>query len=157
MMNQHELYMRKALQLAETALSQNEVPIGALVVYNDKIIAKGYNQVELLQDSTAHAEMIALTAAFNEIGAKYLMDATLYVTVEPCMMCTGAMNWSKIGRIVYGASDKKNGISKYFDIDKAYEKNNPEQWPFHPKTILVKGVLEEECVALMQSFFKALR
>lgn len=157
MMLQDEMFMRKALALAEEALNNGEVPIGAVVVYQNKLLSKGNNQVELLKDSTAHAEMIALTAAYELLGAKYLMDATLYVTVEPCMMCTGALYWSKIGRIVYGASDKKNGISKYFDLDKAYNKSNPQQWPFHPKTILVKGVLEQDCLDLMQRFFKELR
>lgn len=157
MINQDELFMKKALSLAEEAYQKGEVPIGAIIVYNNKIIAKGYNQVECLKDSTAHAEMIAMTAAFELIGGKYLMDATLYVTVEPCMMCAGALNWSKISRIVYGASDKKNGISKYFDIDNPYKKDQPHLWPFHPKTIVVKGVLEQECTSLMQNFFKQLR
>jgi tRNA(adenine34) deaminase len=154
--NNDEWYMRKALQQAQYACDNNEVPIGAVVVYGNKIIAMGYNQVELLKDSTAHAEMIALTAAYEALGAKYLVDATMYITVEPCMMCTGALYWSKIGRIVYGASDNKNGISKYFDLDNA-ALSNQQEWPFHPKTILTKGVLKEECAALMQEFFKSLR
>lgn len=155
--NKDDIYMRKALQQAQMALDSNEVPIGAVVVYNDKIIAYGYNQVEMLQDSTAHAEMIALTSAYSGLGAKYLMDATLYVTVEPCMMCTGALYWSKIGRVVFGASDNKNGISKFFNLDDLSEQRKKDNWPFHPKTIVVKGVLEQECAQLMQEFFKSLR
>ncbi len=147
--------MRRALQLAEEAYAMNEVPIGAIVVYQDKVLAKGYNQVELLKDSTAHAEMIALTAAYQALGAKYLVDATLYVTLEPCMMCTGALYWSKIGRVVFGAKDEKNGIGKYFNLNHAASMK--ELGPFHPKTQVVGGVLEAECAALMQSFFKSLR
>jgi tRNA(adenine34) deaminase len=155
-LDKDEYFMRKALQEAQNAYDENEVPIGAVVVYNDRIIAKGYNQVERLKDSTAHAEMIALTAAYELLGAKYLNDATLYVTVEPCMMCTGALYWSKIGRIVYGASDEKNGISKYFDI-KNPKVDKQKAWPFHPKTQLSYGVLASECLHLMQDFFKQLR
>jgi tRNA(adenine34) deaminase len=103
--------------------------------------------VELLNDSTAHAEMLALTAAFNALGSKYLPEATLYVTVEPCLMCCGAMYWSKLGRIVYGASDVKNG----------YHKTTGENWPFHPKAELVHGVLADECAQLMKDFFLARR
>lgn len=139
--------MRLALQEAQSAYDAEEVPVGALVVWGGKIIGRGSNQVERLSDSTAHAEMIALTAAFNSIGAKYLPEATLYVTVEPCLMCCGAMYWSKIGRIVYGAEDIKNG----------YRKFTKEAFPFHPKAELVSGVLGEECAALMKDFFAARR
>lgn len=149
--------MRKALLQAQMAYDNNEVPIGAVVVYGDTVIAAGYNQVELLKDSTAHAEIIALTAAYNGLGAKYLMDATLYVTVEPCMMCTGALYWSKIGRIVYGASDNRNGISRFFNLDDATALKKRQQWPFHPKTVIEKGVLATACADLMQDFFKLLR
>lgn len=142
-----EQYMRLALKEAMNAYDDDEVPIGAIVVLNNKIIARGYNQTERLKDSTAHAEMIALTSAFNYLGAKYLPDATLYVTVEPCLMCSGALYWSKIGRVVFGAADEKNG----------YKRITKENWPFHPKTELVTGVLEEECAALMKSFFKSKR
>lgn len=150
-----EYFMQQAMRLAQEAYDNDEVPIGAVVVWNNKIIAKGRNQVELLNDCTAHAEMIALTSAFNEIGSKYLMDATIYITLEPCVMCSGALYWSKIGRIVYAAEDKKNGFSKHFDIDKREEA--PEQWPFHPKTKISHGILASESLALMQAFFKKLR
>jgi tRNA(adenine34) deaminase len=114
---------------------------------NERIIAKGYNQVEKLTDSTAHAEIIALTAAFNFLGSKYLPEATLYVTVEPCLMCCGALYWSKIGKIVWGADDEKNG----------HRKNTTPHNPFHPKTVLVNGILKDECAQLMKDFFKARR
>ena len=104
-----EHFMKQALVQAQRAFEEEEVPVGAVIVQNGKIIARGYNQVEKLNDCTAHAEIIALTSAFNYLGSKYLPDATLYVTVEPCVMCAGALYWSKIGRIVYGASDSKNG------------------------------------------------
>ncbi len=142
-----ERYMRLALQEAQQAYDADEVPVGALVVWGGKIIGRGSNQVERLADSTAHAEMIALTSAFNSIGAKYLPEATLYVTIEPCLMCCGAMYWSKIGRIVYGAEDIKNG----------YRKFTGERFPFHPKAELLSGVLSEECAMLMKSFFAARR
>ena len=139
--------MLLALKEAEQAFSEDEIPIGAVVVQNNKIIARGHNQTEKLKDSTAHAEIIALTSAFNFLGAKYLPDATLYVTVEPCLMCCGALYWSKIARVVYGASDEKNG----------YKRITKDNWPFHPKTELVKGILEVECAALMKAFFKSKR
>lgn len=139
-----EYFMRQALNEAEQAFEKDEVPVGAVVVINNKIISRAHNQVELLNDSTAHAEILALTSAYNSLGAKYLPEATLYVTLEPCLMCCGAMFWGKIGRIVYGASDEKNGF-KHITRD---------SWPFHPKTELVKGVLENECAFLMKSFFK---
>lgn len=147
-----EFYMRKALVEANRAKDAGEVPVGALVVSNDVIIAKGYNQTELLQDCTAHAEMLALTAAFGTTGSKYLPDATLYVTLEPCLMCCGALYWSKIGRIVYGAPDEKNGFRRYF-------RENPEmaQKVLHPKTLLTQGVLADECARLMTDFFKERR
>ena len=142
-----EYFMGQALRQAQLAFEADEVPVGAVVVIDKKIISRGYNQVEKLADPTAHAEIIALTSAFNFLGAKYLPDATLYVTVEPCLMCAGALYWSKIGRIVYGASDPKNG---YLHITQ-------ENWPFHPKTELVNGILKEECAALMKSFFQQKR
>lgn len=136
--------MQQALKEAQYAYEEEEIPIGAVVVLNNRIIARGHNQTERLNDPTAHAEMIALTSAFNYLGAKYLPDATLYVTVEPCLMCSGALYWSKIGRIVYGAADEKNG----------YKHITREQWPFHPKTTLVQGILQEECAELMKMFFR---
>lgn len=140
-------FMRQALQEAQTAYDMDEVPVGAVVVMDQKIIARGHNQVELLNDATAHAEIIALTSAFNFLGAKYLPQATLYVTVEPCLMCCGALYWSKISRIVYGASDEKNG----------YKHITKENWPFHPKTELLSGILADECAFLMRTFFKSKR
>src|ERR1700733_13873037 len=142
-----EQYMREALKQAQRAFEEDEVPIGAVVVMNNKIIAKAYNQVEKLTDSTAHAEIIALTSAFNFLGNKYLPDATLYVTVEPCLMCTGALYWSKLARIVWGAADQKNGHKHITDPN----------WPFHPKTIVETGVLKDECAQLMKDFFKSKR
>ena len=141
-----EHYMKLALQEAKKAYEKDEVPVGAMLVMNNQIIAKAYNQVELLKDATAHAEILALTSAFDSLGSKYLPEATLYVTVEPCLMCAGALNWSKIGKIVYGASDDKNGSHTYC-----------HKSPFHPKTVVEKGVLKEECAQLMKDFFKAKR
>jgi len=143
-MTTDEHYMNLALKEAQKALEGDEVPVGAIVVGQNRIISKGWNQVELLNDSTAHAEIIALTAAFNYLGSKYLPDATLYVTLEPCLMCCGALYWSKINKIVFGAYDEKNGFKKYTG-----NKN-----PFHPKTEIVGGLLQEECSALIKSFFK---
>jgi tRNA(adenine34) deaminase len=142
-----EDYMRQALLQAQKAFEDDEVPVGAIVVLNDKIIARGYNQVERLNDSTAHAEIIALTSAFNYLGSKYLPDATIFITVEPCLMCAGALYWSKIGRVVYGASDEKNG----------YIHNTNGASPFHPKTILTNGILKDQCGELMKEFFRKKR
>jgi len=142
-----EYYMRQALLQAQKAFEEDEVPIGAVVVINNKIIARGYNQVEKLQDPTAHAEIIALTSAFNFLGSKYLLDASIYITIEPCLMCAGALYWSKIGGVVYGAADEKNG----------YLHTTKENSPFHPKTLLTKGVLREECAELIKNFFKQKR
>lgn len=146
MMND-EHFMRQALLEARKALEKDEVPIGAVVVMNGQIIGRGYNQVEMLTDCTAHAEMIALTAAFNYLGSKYLMDATLYVTLEPCVMCAGALYWSKIGRIVYAAADEKNG----------YRRVTGEKSPFHPKTKVETGLCGEESLQLVKDFFSGKR
>ncbi|MFZ4057651.1 MAG: nucleoside deaminase [Ferruginibacter sp.] len=146
-MQDHEHYMKLALQEAQTAYDAGEVPVGAVVVMNKRIIGRGHNQVELLHDATAHAEIIALTAAFNFLNSKYLPEATLYVTLMPCLMCSGALYWSKIGAVVYGATDEKNGYIKVAG------NNNP----FHPKTTLTGGILENECAQLMKDFFKAKR
>jgi tRNA(adenine34) deaminase len=145
-----EYYMQQALKEAGRAWEEEEVPIGAVVVMHDKIIARGYNQVEKLNDSTAHAEIIALTSAYNYLGSKYLTDATLYVTIEPCLMCAGALYWSKIARVVYGANDEKHG---------ALTLNNDvkRQQIFHPKTLIVGEVCKDECMSLMKAFFKARR
>lgn len=142
-----EYFMMQALKEAKKAYDDDEIPIGALVVVNEKIIARGHNMTERLNDPTAHAEMIALTAAFNALGAKYINDGILYVTVEPCLMCAGALYWGKLNKIVYGADDEKNG----------YKKTTGTNWPFHPKTELVRGVLKEQCAQLMTDFFKSKR
>lgn len=142
-----EYFMKQALKQAQIAFEEGEVPVGAVVVIEGKIIARGANQVEKLNDATAHAEMIALTSAFHQLGAKYLPEATLYVTIEPCLMCAGALYWSKIGRIVWGADDAKSG----------HQRLTAGSSPFHPKAELVTGILKEECAALMQSFFRSRR
>ncbi|MEO7047342.1 MAG: nucleoside deaminase [Ferruginibacter sp.] len=142
-----EQYMQLAIAEAKKAFEKDEVPIGAILVMNDKIIAKAHNQVELLNDSTAHAEILALTTAYNFLGSKYLPEAVLYVTVEPCLMCSGALYWSKIGKIVFGAYDDKN----------SYRRVAGSNNPFHPKTIITGGVLQEECAQLMKDFFAAKR
>ena len=143
--SQDEKYMRMALNEAQQALAKREVPIGAIVVAGDRVIGRGYNLVETLYDATAHAEMQAITAAMSTLGGKYLSDCTLYVTVEPCVMCGGALAWSQIGRVVYGAADPKRGCSTY------------SERIMHPKTEVVSGVLREECEALMSDFFASLR
>jgi len=142
-----EYYMKQALVQAQKAFEEDEVPVGSVIVLNNKIIARGYNQVEKLNDATAHAEIIAMTSAFNYLGSKYLPDASIYITIEPCLMCAGALYWSKVGKIVYGADDEKNG---YLHVTK-------ESWPFHPKTKLTKGVLKIECAQLMKTFFQQKR
>ena len=147
----HEYFMQQALKEAYKALDAGEVPIGAVIVMQDRIISRGYNQVETLNDATAHAEIIALTSAFNYLGAKYLPDAILYVTIEPCVMCCGAMYWSKIGKLVYGSPDPKHGgLSLLSNTDK-------NKKMLHPKTGIVNNVLANECVALMKNFFKSKR
>jgi len=143
----HEYYMKLALKEAEKAFAEDEVPVGAIVVMNNKVVARGYNMVEKLKDPTAHAEIIALTSAFNALGSKYLPDASLYVTVEPCLMCAGALHWSKIGTIVWGASDVKNGHQVYTD----------DRNPFHPKTKIFAGIMAEEAASLMKAFFRQKR
>ena len=134
--------MRKALQEAELAYEEGEIPIGAVIVCQDRVISRAHNLTETLHDVAAHAEMQAITAAANQLGGKYLKDCTLYVTVEPCVMCAGALGWSQMSRVVYGASDEKRG----------YEKYAPHA--MHPKCEITRGVLEEECRSLMQRFFK---
>ncbi|MDQ2718938.1 MAG: nucleoside deaminase [Bacteroidota bacterium] len=146
-----EYFMQQALKEANKALEAGEVPIGAVIVMQDKIIARGYNQVETLNDSTAHAEMITLTSAFNFLGAKYLPDAALYVTIEPCKMCCGALYWCKIGKLVYGSPDPKHGgLSLIMSSG-----NNANT--LHPKTKIVKDVLSNECIILLKDFFKKRR
>ena len=145
-MNDEE-YMHQALKEAQKAFAADEVPVGAVIVMNNRVVARAHNQVELLTDSTAHAEILALTAAYNVLGTKYLPEATIYITLEPCLMCSGALYWSRIGKIVYGADDEKNG----------YKKTACNNNPFHPKTVLVSGILKEPCAGLMKDFFKARR
>ena len=140
-----EKYMRMAIEEAERALEKREVPIGAIVVAGDRVIGRGHNLVETLADATAHAEMQAITAAASTLGGKYLTQCTLYVTVEPCVMCGGAIAWSQLGRVVYGSADPKRGYSTY------------SERIMHPKTQVVSGVLRERCEELMQRFFADLR
>lgn len=136
-----EYFMKAALREAEQAFQEGEVPVGAVVVSQNRIIARAHNLTETLTDVTAHAEMQAITSAANMLGGKYLNDCILYVTVEPCVMCAGALGWSQIGKVVFGASDEKRGFSKF--APKA----------FHPKTEIISGVLENECATLMKEFF----
>ena len=137
--------MKIALAEAEDALLEGEVPIGAVVVAGDRVIARGHNHTQALNDVTAHAEMEAITAAANRLGAKYLTDCTLYVTVEPCVMCAGAIGWSQLGRLVYGAEDEKRGYHKIAPL------------ALHPKTSVTNGVMAEAATELMQRFFKQKR
>jgi tRNA(adenine34) deaminase len=152
-----EYFMLQALKEAKKAFSEGEIPIGAVVTMDGKIISRGHNQVEKLNDPTAHAEIIALTSAFNYLGSKYLPDAAIYVTIEPCLMCTGALYWSKIQKVVYGAHDIKNGYKKYVEACPSLEQIGIAPRPFHPKTIVLENVLAEECASLMQEFFKIRR
>lgn len=138
-------FMRQALVEAQKAAERDEVPVGAVIVCQGRIIARGHNLTETLTDVTAHAEMQAITAAAQFLGGKYLNDCTLYVTVEPCVMCAGALGWSQITRVVYGAKDEKRGYSCFAPA------------ALHPKTEIVSGILEEECSALMKDFFRKKR
>ena len=138
-------FMKQALQEAHKASERDEVPIGAVVVCQGRIIARGHNLTETLIDVTAHAEMQAITAAAGFLGGKYLTDCTLYVTVEPCVMCAGALGWSQISRIVFGAADEKRGFQRFAPA------------ALHPKTEVISGVLEEECSKLVKNFFKKKR
>lgn len=137
-----EQYMKQALQEAHKAFSEGEVPIGAVIVCRGQVIARGHNLTERLHDVTAHAEMQAITAATEYLGGKYLTDCTLYVTVEPCVMCAGALGWSQIPRVVYGAADEKRGFRRFA----------PQA--LHPRCEVVSGVLEDECATLMKTFFQ---
>lgn len=140
-----EYFMRRALDQARMAFDRDEVPVGAVVVCRDRIIARAHNLTETLHDVTAHAEMQAITAAAESLGGKYLDVCTLYVTVEPCVMCAGAIGWAQLGRIVYGASDPKRGFSAF------------APHALHPKTQVMGGVLEEECAQILKDFFKGKR
>lgn len=138
-------YMKQALLEAQKAADRGEVPVGAVVVCKGRIIARAHNLTETLNDVTAHAEMQAITAAASTLGGKYLNECSLYVTVEPCVMCAGAIAWAQTGRLVFGAEDEKRGYQRYAPL------------ALHPKTEVVKGVLADECAALMKSFFLARR
>jgi tRNA(adenine34) deaminase len=140
-----EYFMREALKEAARALESNEVPVGAVVVCKNRIIARGHNQTERLTDATAHAEMLSITAAANYLGSKYLNECALYVTLEPCVMCAGALHWTQLQKLVYGASDIQRGFSLV---------TTPL---LHPKTEIVKGVKANECKQLIDSFFKSIR
>lgn len=142
LIDKDEFYMREALKLAQRAFEEDEVPIGAVIVSRDRIIGKGYNLTERLHDVTAHAEMQAFTAAANYLGGKFLKDCTLYVTVEPCVMCAGASYWTQISKIVYGVRDEKRGYATF------------NEKIMHPKTTVRSGVLAEECADLLKSFFR---
>ncbi|WP_445456723.1 nucleoside deaminase [Flavobacterium sp. HNIBRBA15423] len=139
-----EYFMKKALVEAETAFEKGEIPVGAIIVIDNKVIARSHNLTELLHDVTAHAEMQAITSAANYLGGKYLKDCTLYVTLEPCQMCAGALYWSQISKIVYGASDTNRGFLKMGT-------------QLHPKTKVISGVLEKECSLLVRAFFRMKR
>ena len=140
-----EYFMQQALKEAQDAFAEDEVPVGAVVVCNNKIIARGHNQTERLNDVTAHAEMIAITAASDYLGGKYLEECTLYVTLEPCIMCAGALAWARPMRIVYGASDEKRGFERVTENIT------------HPKTEITRGILANECSELVKTFFKQKR
>ncbi|MCD8393489.1 MAG: nucleoside deaminase [Bacteroidales bacterium] len=145
-LNDDERMMRQALVEAKAAMDEGEVPIGAVVACKGRIIGRGHNMTERLNDITAHAEMQALTAAMTALGGKYLQDCTLYVTVEPCLMCAGAIGWAQVKRVVYGATDVKRGYATF-----------TSRSPFHPKATVTAGVLADECAYLMRSFFQAKR
>ena len=140
-----QYYMRAALQAAQQAAEEGEIPVGAVVVLDNRIIARAHNQTERLNDVTAHAEMLALTAAANYLGSKYLKDCTLYVTLEPCVMCAGALAWAQVGRVVYGASDEKRGFVRTSSAI------------LHPKTTVAYGIMEAECAGLIHDFFERKR
>lgn len=140
-----EYFMREALKEAQKAFDDGEVPVGAVVVAKNKIIARAHNQTERLTDATAHAEMLAITSATNYLGAKYLTECTLFVTLEPCAMCAGAMNWSQLSRVVYGAGDALRGFSTIASP------------LLHPKTQIVKGIKGDACKGLLEDFFARLR
>lgn len=143
--NSDLFFMQMAISEAKKALEEREVPIGAVVVCRGRVVGRGHNLVETLGDATAHAEMQAITAATSTLGGKYLKDCTLYVTVEPCVMCAGAIAWSQVGRVVYGAADPKRGFMRF------------GRELLHPKTELTSGVMAEECGALVEHFFAKLR
>ncbi len=141
----NEYYMREALKEAHKAFEKDEVPIGSVLVYNKQIVARGHNQVELLQDITAHAEILCITAASAAFHSKYLTDYSLYVTLEPCMMCASAIGWAQISHLVFGAYDEQKGFTLYAPS------------PLHPKCLVEGGILQQECSVLLKDFFKKIR
>ena len=141
----HEHYMKQALSEAKIAFDKGEIPVGVVVVCKNRIVARGHNLTETLNDVTAHAEMQAITAAASTLGGKYLQNCSVYVTLEPCVMCAGALGWAQISDLIYGASDEKRGYTKFA----------PQA--LHPKTTVLKGILEKECAGLMVDFFKSKR
>jgi tRNA(adenine34) deaminase len=143
--NSDDYFMREAIKQAAIAFDEKEIPVGAVIVCNNKIIARAYNQTEKLNDSTAHAEMIALTAAFNYLGGKYLPDCSIYITLEPCIMCAGALYWSQIGRIIFGAPDQKRGY------------RTVKSEVLHPKTKVIEGILADDCKQILDKFFNIIR
>lgn len=147
MQRSDEYWMREALKEAEIAFSEDEVPVGAVVVCNDRIIGRGHNQTERLNDVTAHAEMLAITAAQQNLGGRVLPECSLYVTLEPCYMCAGAIGWARLGRLVWGADDEKRGFNTHYG----------GRSPLHTRTQISKGVISEECGQLMSEFFKKKR
>lgn len=140
-----EHFMNEALKEAEKGMLKGEVPVGAIIVANQQIIARAHNQTEILTDVTAHAEILAITSAANFIGAKYLTDCTMYVSLEPCLMCAGALAWSQIDKVVYGASDDKKGFMRF------------GKECLHPKTIVSYGIMEEKCSSILKNFFESKR
>jgi tRNA(adenine34) deaminase len=150
-----EFYMQQAYKEALKAYDKDEIPVGAIVVVQNQIIARAHNQTEQLTDVTAHAEILAITAAANYLGAKYLNQCTLYVTLEPCVMCAGAIAWSQLGRLVFGAYDSKRGFLRLENNEQGTQKKT--QKVLHPKTLQLGGVLENECAELLQRFFQKLR
>lgn len=138
-------WMLLALDEAKQAAEEGEVPVGAVVVCNGRIVGRGHNMTERMKDVTAHAEMMAITAAVNTLGGKYLPNCTLYVTVEPCAMCAGAIGWAQMGRLVYGTTDTKRGFESYYCSDPS---------PLHPKTVVESGLLADQCAAIMSDFFR---
>ena len=144
-MNDDSFFMKQALMEAQKAFEAGEVPVGAIVTCKGRIVGRGHNLTETLTDVTAHAEMQAITSAANTLGGKYLNECTLYVTVEPCTMCAGAIGWAQIGKLIYGASDEKRGYTRFAPN------------ALHPKTIVEKGMMAEECAQLMKSFFQQRR
>jgi tRNA(adenine34) deaminase len=139
-----EFWMQRALEEAEIARDKDEVPVGAIVVFKDQIIGRGHNLTESLTDVTAHAEIQAITAASNTIGSKYLDECKLYVTLEPCSMCAGALYWARLSKVIFGATDEKRGASRYEGI-------------YHPKTIITSGIMEKECAEIIRTFFECKR